>query len=152
MKCQEWIFSIALRLATVYGMSPRIRFDVVINMLVAMAKTTNKIKLNSNGLAWRPNLYIDDACEAFYQSIITVFDNNILNIINIGRDEDNLKIIDIANLIKKEIPGSEILFLNTTKDNSNNLFKDKKIQDGVDTRTYKVSFKRQKKFYCTTRL
>ena len=140
---------IALRLATVYGMSPRIRFDVVINMLVAMAKTTNKIKLNSNGLAWRPNLYIDDACEAFYQSIITVFDNNILNIINIGRDEDNLKIIDIANLIKNEVPESEIIFLDATKDNSNILFKDKKIQDGVDTRTYRVSFQKAKEVFCT---
>ena len=84
----------------------------------------------------------------FYQSIITVFDNNILNIINIGRDEDNLKIIDIANLIKNEIPGSEIVFLDATKDNSNNLFKDKKIQDGVDTRTYKVSFSKGKRSFC----
>ena len=72
----EMDFSITLRLV-LYGISPRIRFDVVINMLVAVAKTTNKIKLNSNGLAWRPNLYIDDVA-TFYQSIITVFDNNIV--------------------------------------------------------------------------
>ena len=138
---------IALRLATVYGMSPRIRFDVVINMLVAMAKTTNKIKLNSNGLAWRPNLYIDDACEAFYQSIITVFDNNILNIINIGRDEDNLKIIDIANLIKNEIPGSEIVFLDATKDNSIIYLKIKKFKMVSILVLIKFLFKRQKKFF-----
>ena len=60
-----------------------------------------------------------------------------------------MKIIDIANLIKNEIPGSEILFLDATKVNSNILFKDKKIQDGVDTRTYKVSFQKAKEVFCT---
>ena len=56
-----------------------------------------------------------------------------------------MKIIDIANLIKNEVLDQKF-FLDATKDNSNILFKDKKIQDGVDTRTYKVSFQRQRSF------
>ena len=55
---------IILRLATVYGISPRIRLDVVINMLTSMVVSTKKIKLNSNGLAWRPHLNIKDVANA----------------------------------------------------------------------------------------
>ena len=53
---------IILRLATVFGYSPRIRFDVVINMLVGMGLTSRKIVLNSDGQSWRPHVYIDDVC------------------------------------------------------------------------------------------
>lgn len=56
---------IALRLATVFGLSPRIRFDLVVNMLCGMAVTSKKVALNSDGQAWRPHLHIEDVCEAF---------------------------------------------------------------------------------------
>ena len=64
---------IALRFGTVYGMSSRIRFDVVINMLCGLALTTNKVVLNSNGEAWRPHLHIDDACESFGVVLIRTY-------------------------------------------------------------------------------
>ena len=51
---------IALRLATVFGLSPRMRFDLVINMLCGMAVTSKKVALNSDGQAWRPHLHIED--------------------------------------------------------------------------------------------
>jgi nucleoside-diphosphate-sugar epimerase len=62
-------FPLCLRFATIFGVSKRIRFDVVINMLVGMALTTKKIILNSDGMAWRPNLYIEDACSAIEHAI-----------------------------------------------------------------------------------
>lgn len=62
-------FPIILRFATIFGVSNRIRFDVVINMLIGMAITTKKIILNSDGEAWRPNLYIEDACSAIDHAI-----------------------------------------------------------------------------------
>ena len=133
---------IALRFGTVYGMSPRIRFDVVINMLCGLALTTNKITLNSNGQAWRPHLHIDDACESFKCSIDWDNQSDKLVIFNVGRDEDNFKIIDIAKIIHSNIKGSELNFLKSENDDENSLIKDRKIQDGVDTRTYKVSFKK----------
>ena len=55
---------ISLRFATVFGNSPRIRFDVVINMLTGMAMANKTIVLNSDGKAWRPNLHILDLCMA----------------------------------------------------------------------------------------
>lgn len=134
----ETFTPIALRLGTVYGMSPRIRFDVVINMLCGLALTTNKVVLNSNGEAWRPHLHIDDACESFLRCIEWEINSGELIILNVGRDEDNLKVIDIARMIHSNVHGSELTYLATSDGDS--LIKDRKIQDGVDTRTYKVSF------------
>jgi len=132
---------IALRFGTVYGISSRIRFDVVINMLCGLALTTNKVTLNSNGQAWRPHLHIDDACESFRCCIDWEPDTDRLVTLNVGRNEDNYKIIDIAKIIHSNVDGSELNYLGKEKDSEENeLIKDRKIQDGVDTRTYKVSF------------
>jgi nucleoside-diphosphate-sugar epimerase len=134
---------IALRFGTVYGFSPRIRFDVVINMLCGLAITSKKVMLNSNGQAWRPHLHIDDACESFRRCIDWDINSGELVVLNIGRDEDNLKIIDIAKLINSNVDGSKLTYLESdTNNEKHELVKDLKIQDGVDTRTYKVSFQK----------
>tara|TARA_B110000090_G_scaffold210096_1_gene270034 strand:- start:8061 stop:9125 length:1065 start_codon:yes stop_codon:yes gene_type:complete len=129
---------IALRFGTVYGMSPRIRFDVVINMLCGLALTTKKVVLNSNGEAWRPHLHIDDACESFRCCLDWEINSGKLIVLNVGRNEDNLKVIDIAKMIHSSVEGAELAYLEASDEES--LIKDRKIQDGVDTRTYKVSF------------
>lgn len=132
---------IALRFGTVYGISPRIRFDVVINMLCGLALTTKKVMLNSNGQAWRPHLHIDDACESFRCCIDWENNSDKLMVFNVGRNEDNYKIIDIAKIIHSNVNGSELTYLGSdTNKEEDELIKDRKIQDGVDTRTYKVSF------------
>jgi nucleoside-diphosphate-sugar epimerase len=134
---------IALRFGTVYGISPRIRFDVVINMLCGLALTSQKVTLNSNGQAWRPHLHIDDACESFRCCIDWEADSNKLVTLNVGRNEDNFKIIDIAKIIHSNVAGSELNYLDSNQQNlENELIKDRKIQDGVDTRSYKVSFEK----------
>ena len=146
-------FPICLRFATIFGVSKQIRFDVVINMLVGMAITNKKIILNSNGMAWRPSLYIEDACSAIEHAIKykkKKNDDKIL-ILNIGRDDNNLTVIDIANKIKNAIKGSKIIFLNKYKDLNNNLIIDRKIRNGKDTRTYKVSFNKIKKKFTNYR-
>ena len=133
---------IALRLATVFGPSPRIRFDVVINMLCGMALTTNQIVLNSDGQAWRPHLYIEDACHAFHCCIANKYNEGKLLLLNVGDDNNNWRIVDIAKKIQSFIGGCGIKFLNETGENiDNQLFKDKKIDNGIDSRTYQVSFK-----------
>ena len=139
-------FPICLRFATIFGTSKRIRFDLVINMLVAMAVVNKKIILNSDGRAWRPNLYIEDACSAIDNALKykkTKKDKKIL-ILNVGRNDNNLKIIDIAKKIKNLVKGSKIIFLDKNLINSD-LILDKKIKDGKDQRTYKVSFNKIKK-------
>jgi len=136
---------IALRFATVFGPSPRIRYDVVLNMLTGMAVSNQKIVLNSNGLAWRPNLHILDACEAISCAIELEHKSGELLILNVGSDNNNLQVIDIANLILKILPNCRLEFLN---DNplldKEGLIRDRKVKDGGDTRTYKVSFQKIK--------
>ena len=136
---------IALRFATVFGPSPNMRFDIVINMLVGMAKTKNQIILNSDGQSWRPNLHIYDLCEAIYKSIVFEYKEKQLLILNIGDESNNLKIIDIAKLIQNCLPGTNLEFLSDNPDiDEDNLIKDRKV-DGRDTRTYKVSFVKARK-------
>lgn len=131
---------IALRFATVFGMSPRIRFDVVINMLTGMAFTSKKIILNSNGEAWRPNLHILDLCKAVQGAIDLDYKEGELLVLNVGSNENNLKIIDIANIINKSIKGCELKFLNENPElDKEGLIRDRKVKN-EDTRTYKVSF------------
>ncbi len=139
----ENFFPICLRFATIFGASPRIRFDVVINMLVGMVLTEKEIKLNSDGKAWRPHLYIEDACNVIEHAINykRQKDDNKILILNVGRNDNNLRIIDIARIIQKLIPNSKLEYLKDSKKNSkDNLFIDRKIKKGKDTRTYKVSF------------
>ena len=132
---------IALRFGTVYGLSPRIRFDVVINMLCGLALITNKVTLNSNGMAWRPHLHIDDVCESFRCCIEWNPKLGNLTILNVGQNKDNFRVVDIAEIIHSNVIGSELNYLDRSFDhNRNDLVQDRKIQDGVDTRSYKVSF------------
>ncbi len=132
---------IALRFGTVYGISPRIRFDVVINMLCGLALTTNKVTLNSNGKAWRPHLHIEDVCQSFQCCLNWNPSKGELIVLNVGQNKDNFQIIDIAKIIHTNVGSSELNYLDGTEDcDGNDLVKDRKIQDGVDTRSYKVSF------------
>ena len=137
---------IALRFATIFGLSPRIRFDVVINMLTGMAVSNRSIVLNSNGLSWRPNLHILDACQAICCAIDLDYSAGELLTLNIGADEENLQVIEIAKIIQKVIPSCELKFLSDNPElDKEGLIRDRKIKDGGDTRTYKVSFAKIKK-------
>jgi nucleoside-diphosphate-sugar epimerase len=131
---------IALRFGTVYGISPRIRFDVVINMLCGLALTTKKITLNSNGLAWRPHLHIDDACQSFERCLDWNPKKGALIILNVGQTDDNYQVLEIAKIIQSNVKGSKLNYLDQTRDDVNDFVKDRKIQNGVDTRSYKVLF------------
>ena len=135
---------IALRFATVFGPSPNMRFDLVINMLVGMAITRNKIILNSDGQSWRPNLHINDLCKAILKSIELRYEEDRLLVLNVGDESNNFKILDIAKLVQNALPKSELEFLSKNPDaDVNNLIKDRKV-NGKDTRTYKVSFSKIK--------
>ena len=132
---------IALRFATVFGPSPRIRFDVVVNMLTGMAVSNRSIVLNSNGLSWRPNLHILDACQAIRCAIGLDYHEGELLKLNVSADENNLQIIEIVKIIQKVVPGCELRFLSDSPElDQEGLIRDRKIKDGTDVRTYKVSF------------
>lgn len=133
---------IALRFATIFGASPRLRFDVVINMLTGMAVADGAIVLNSDGKSWRPNVHILDACQAIRRSIELDYRGGELLVLNVGADENNLQVIQIAKVIQNVVPGCELKFLVENPElDKEGLIRDRKVKDGGgDTRTYKVSF------------
>lgn len=132
---------VLLRLATLYGPSPRMRFDIVVNMLTAMAATSGAIVLNSDGRANRPFLHIEDACQAFYCALNIEAKGSSAIILNVGQDEENFSIRQVAELICKSHGDCELKSLVSVENaDDQELFKDRKLQDGVDSRDYKVSF------------
>lgn len=133
---------IILRISTLFGFSPRMRFDLALSMFLVMAIKNKKIELNSDGQSWRPHLYLNDLVKVFEKSIL--LKNKKLEIINVGSDTNNFKIIEVANMICK-LTKSELNFLN--KKNKNNLIKDKTVNYGKDKRNYSVSFKKIKKIF-----
>jgi nucleoside-diphosphate-sugar epimerase len=145
---------VALRFATVFGHSPRIRFDVVINMLVGMGYTEGKVILNSDGQSWRPHLHILDLCRAVVCAIELDNSGNGLQILNVGSEQNNMKIIDVAKIVQSVIPGCELQFLSDAPWlDKEGLIKDRKVKDADnDTRTYQVSFEKIKRlmpsFHC----
>jgi nucleoside-diphosphate-sugar epimerase len=129
---------IALRLATVFGYSVRMRFDIVINMFIGMLLTDNRIILNSNGNSWRPHLFIDDAMEAFRCAIEWNVNSGKLEVLNVGCNENNQTILQSALELCKLFPGSTVDYLNDEKDPL--IFSDRKILNGKDARNYQVNF------------
>ena len=142
---------IILRLATLYGFSNRIRFDLVLNMFAGMSYLNNKIVLNSNGQSWRPVVHINDVVKAITTCIKDepVKQNNNALILNVGCTEDNYKIVDIAKKVSDANPGTNVEFINYQKDldDDENRILDQNINDGIDVRTYRVSFEKIKEIY-----
>ena len=135
---------IIFRPATVFGYSNSMRFDLVINMLLGMAITKNKIILNSDGQAYRPFVDIETLCDCFIKALNT--NNKKYLIVNIGLNSFNLKIIDLAKIISK-ITKKKIYFLDQINDKNKNLFKDNLINNNRDDRSYKVDFSYAKKMF-----
>jgi len=134
---------IALRFATAFGPSPRLRFDLVINMLAGMALTTGKIVLNSDGTPWRPNVHVLDICKSIQCAISCDYDEGKLLVLNVGDENNNLQIIDIARKVQANLLGCDLKFLNENPElDKEGLVRDRKVKKGVDTRTYKVSFEK----------
>jgi nucleoside-diphosphate-sugar epimerase len=99
-----------LRCATAYGVSPRLRFDVVLNNLVAWAFTSGQVLLKSDGTPWRPIVHIEDITRAFLAVLAAPRETVHALALNIGRDDQNYRIREIAQIVKETVPGCEIAF------------------------------------------
>ncbi|CAA9419832.1 MAG: UDP-glucose 4-epimerase [uncultured Ramlibacter sp.] len=113
-----------LRNATAYGASPRMRFDIVLNNLCGIAATTHKIAMTSDGTPWRPLVHVLDICEAVACVLDAPRDAIHKEIFNVGHDQDNYQVREIAQIVADVYPGCELSF----------------GQNGADNRSYKVSF------------
>jgi nucleoside-diphosphate-sugar epimerase len=109
-----------LRPATAYGVSPRMRFDIVLNNLVAWAVTTGNIHLKSDGAAWRPIVHIEDISRAFLavlEAPIEVINNQAFNV---GQTAHNYRIRDLADIVGSVVPGCKITFADDAGPDSRN--------------------------------
>ncbi|NEP50979.1 MAG: SDR family oxidoreductase [Moorea sp. SIO3C2] len=97
-----------LRNATAYGVSPRLRFDLVLNNLVAWAFTTGQVYIKSDGTPWRPIVHIEDISQAFIAVLEAPRELVHNQAFNVGRNEDNYRIRELAEIVKETVPGCEI--------------------------------------------
>jgi nucleoside-diphosphate-sugar epimerase len=114
-----------LRNATAYGASPRHRLDIVVNNLTAVAMTTGKVRLESDGTPWRPLVHIEDISRAFLAVLTAPREVVHDQAFNVGRSEDNIQIRDIAEMVREEVPDSALSFA---------------ADAGPDLRNYRVDF------------
>jgi nucleoside-diphosphate-sugar epimerase len=113
-----------LRSATAYGFSPRIRFDLVLNNLVAHAFTSGCVFLKSNGMAWRPIVHIADISRAFLAALHAPRDIVHNEIFNVGITTENYRVREIAEIVEKTVPGAAIAYAEGA---------------GTDKRSYRVN-------------
>lgn len=117
----------AFRPSTVFGVSPRLRCDIVFNNLVACAYTTNRIEIKSDGTPWRPVVHVRDVCAAFIAGINAPSDLVAGRAFNVGIPNGNFTVRQLAEAAQRAVPGSTLVFTG---------------EHGNDSRTYRVSFNR----------
>jgi nucleoside-diphosphate-sugar epimerase len=114
-----------MRPATAYGVSPQIRFDIVLNNLVAWAVTKGLIYLKSDGSPWRPIVHIEDISRAFIAALEAPESLVFNQAFNVGQSAHNYRIRDIASIVADVVPGCQLEFAPDAS---------------PDTRSYRVNF------------
>ncbi len=101
---------IFLRNATAYGASPRLRFDIVLNNLVAWAFTTGRVHLKSDGTPWRPIVHVEDIARAFLAVLAAPRELVHNEAFNVGSTQENYQIRQLATIVGEVVPGSTVDF------------------------------------------
>ena len=114
-----------VRFATIYGLSGRTRFDLVVNLLTAMAKVTGEIKV-FGGKQWRPFVHVDDAALALFTIIESPLPLVANETFNVGSDDQNYTIEEIGRMIKEQIFTAELIL----------------DEGSIDNRNYRVNFQK----------
>jgi nucleoside-diphosphate-sugar epimerase len=99
-----------LRNSTAYGVSPRLRADVVVNNLVAIACTTGEVVIQSDGSPWRPLVHIEDITRAFLAVLHAPLELVHNEAFNVGRSEENYRVRDLGALVEQVVPGSKVRY------------------------------------------
>jgi nucleoside-diphosphate-sugar epimerase len=134
IKAEEYLFSLtdehfqptALRFATVYGLSPRMRFDLAINLMTMNGVTKKKIFVMGGGKQWRPFIHVRDVASIFSQVIREPISKVGGKVFNVGSDEQNYQIGDLAKMVASQLKDVQLEW----------------TPDDPDKRTYHVSFQK----------
>ena len=114
-----------MRNATAYGVSPRLRLDIVLNDFVAWAYTTGRVYIKSDGTPWRPIIHIRDIMSAALVALEAPRETVHNEIFNVGRMEENYRISELAAIVAEAIPGCRVEYA---------------PGGGPDKRCYRVNF------------
>jgi nucleoside-diphosphate-sugar epimerase len=114
-----------LRPATAYGLSARLRSDIVLNNLVGWAVTRRVIRLSSDGSPWRPIVHVEDISRAFVAALAAPETTVFNQAFNVGHTAHNYRIRDIAEIVARTVPGCRIEYAPNA---------------GPDKRSYRVNF------------
>ena len=114
-----------MRNGTVYGLSPRMRFDTVLNNLVAQAITTGRVVVLSDGTPWRPVVHVEDIARSFHHVLEAPVDAISDESFNNGSDEMNFRVLELAHIAASVVDGAEVVV---------------KSEAGADQRTYRADF------------
>jgi nucleoside-diphosphate-sugar epimerase len=101
---------IFLRNATAYGVSSRLRFDLVLNNLTAWAYTTGRVLLKSAGTSWRPIAHVEDISRAFIAVLEAPRETVHNRAFNVGVPGENFRIRELAEIVRETVPGSRVEF------------------------------------------
>jgi nucleoside-diphosphate-sugar epimerase len=99
-----------LRNATAYGMSPRLRADLVVNNLVGFAHLQGEVLIKSDGTPWRPLVHIEDISRAFLACLEAPREVVHNQSFNVGHTRENYQIRDVAEIVKEVVPRSRVVF------------------------------------------
>jgi nucleoside-diphosphate-sugar epimerase len=99
-----------LRNSTAYGVSPRLRADVVVNNLVAVAFATGEVVIQSDGTPWRPLVHIEDITRAFLAVLHAPRELVHNEAFNVGRSAENYQVRDLGDLVEQVVPGSKVRY------------------------------------------
>ena len=113
------------RNGTVYGLSPRMRFDTVLNDLMGCAFTTGRVAIHSDGTPWRPVVHVQDVARAFHAVLEARLEDVHNEAFNTGADQLNHQVRELAEIVVETVPGCELAMV---------------PQPGADQRTYKADF------------
>ena len=116
---------VSLRNATAYGVSPRLRVDLVLNNLVGWAYTTGKVKIMSDGSPWRPLIHVEDIARATVAALEAPAGLVAGQAFNVGRDDENYQVRELGDIVRETVPGSEVEYAGS---------------GDPDPRSYRVSF------------
>jgi len=117
-----------LRFSTIYGLSGRTRFDLVVNLLTAKAVMDGEITVQG-GDQWRPFLHVDDAALSVLHTLESPLPRIHQQVLNVGSDEQNCTIQQVGEIIKEMVPSARLLNLGLDGDRRNYRADFKKIRE-----------------------
>lgn len=98
----------ALRFATVFGLSKRMRFDLAVNVMTKNAYTQHRIVVDGGGKQWRPFVHVADVAEALLRTLEAPVDQVRNEVINVGNNDNNVRILNLAYRVRDAVPGTHL--------------------------------------------